>query len=195
MRGRRSGLGYLRNADRILDPTFGQGTFWRRWQPLEGDVIASDLFTHVDQHWDDMAIHDWDFTDLYHDDRTFDACTFDPPYKLNGTPSEPDIRYGVHVPRTISERHELIMSGIQECARVTKRHLLIKCMDQVSSGRVQWQTRIFADYAETCDFHLIDMLHLVGSRAQPSGRRQVHARRNYSTMLVLERDGYREEGS
>ena len=65
--------------------------------------------------------------------------------------------------------------------------LLIKCQDQVVSGAVRWQTRIFADHAEAQGFQLVDALHVQGSRPQPDGRRQVHARRDYSTLLVLER--------
>ncbi len=67
-------------------------------------------------------------------------------------------------------------------------YLLLKCQDQVCSGQVRWQTREFADHAEQLGMRLVDALHLLGHRPQPAGRRQVHARRNYSTLLVLRKN-------
>ncbi len=169
-------LGYLRSSWLILDPTYGKGTFWRTWRP-EG-LIAHDL-----------KLDGVDFRDLPHPDGHFDAVVFDPPYKLNGTPSQPDERYGVDVQGTIAERHELIRRGMTECARVLKPagFLLLKCMDQVASGKVQWQTLEFSTYGvDVLDLTLEDsLLMLTNPRKQPAGRKQVHARRNYSTMLIF----------
>ena len=116
---------------------------------------------------------------------TFEAITFDPPYKLNGTPSDPDERYGVNVKASISDRHQLMADGLDECARVLARRgmLLVKCQDQVASGRVHWQTHTMTDRAEAHGLRLVDaFLMLTTPRPQ---RSQVHARRNYSTMLVF----------
>jgi hypothetical protein len=180
-------LGYLDEAWLILDPTYGDGTFWNRWLPWK--LIAHDL-----------KLDGVDFRKLPHKDNTFGAVVFDPPYKLNGTATpEVDAKYGVEAYLPWQERHQLIREGIDECIRVLepKGYLLLKCMDQVSSGQVRWQTRIFADYAEHghLDWYgrmsqpnrvdLVDMLHILGGRAQPFGRRQLHARRNYSTMLIF----------
>jgi len=169
-------LGYLSGTHVTLDPTYGRGTFWKLWKPPL--LVAHDL-----------KLDGVDFRDLPHDDNTFDAITFDPPYKLNGTPDmQADERYGVDVRRTRDERHRLICDGIDECARVVapRGWLLVKCQDQVNGGKVRWQTRIFADHAERQHgMRLVDALLMLGGRPQPDGRRQVHARRNYSTMLVL----------
>ena len=181
-------LGYLAEDRRTLDPTYGLGRFWKTRRPVE--LVASDL--DITRSPVGASI---DFTALPWPDADFDDVVFDPPYKLNGTsrgtgPAASDDSYGVAGQATSwQDRHALIRAGIDECARVLRPggHLLIKCQDQVCSGRVRWQTREFADHAEGLGCVLVDALILVGHRQQPPGRRQVHARRNYSTLLVLQK--------
>ena len=175
-------LGYIRPDDYVLDATYGKGRFWKKWHPEH--LLTNDLDPTTK-----AMLHD-DFTNLGMPDQSNNVVVFDPPYKLNGTPSKggpasSDKDYGVAMPASWQDRHDLILRGITECARVCKRTLLIKCQDQVCSGKVRWQTRIFADHAEALGFELVDMLHVPGHRKQPGGRRQVHAARNYSTLLVL----------
>lgn len=176
-------LGYLRSEWLTLDPTYGLGRFWTIWKPdqLVGcdiDIDRSPLGESVD------------FTNMRLPDNQFDAIVFDPPYKLNGTGGShsSDEAYGVAGGyESWQAKHQLICDGITECTRVLKPKgmLLVKCQDQVCSGQVRWQTRIFADHAESLGHRLVDMLHIPSYRAQPPGRSQIHARRNYSTMLVL----------
>lgn len=172
-------LGYLQDGWIILDPTYGdEGTMWKEWHPTT-------------LHYHDLKLDKVDFRELPYSDAFFDAIVLDGPYKLNGTPTESvDMRYGVDVKATWQERIQLICDGIDECMRVLKPKgfLLIKCMDQVSSGQNRWQTRIFADRAERNGARLVDMLHMQGGREQPRDRRQVHSRRNYSTMLITQKD-------
>lgn len=182
-------LGYLHPEWPTLDATYGNGAFWTRWAPsalLAVDVHKGERF-HRGRY-----VHPWDFTALPCSTRSFGAVVLDPPYKLNGTStgrgaSAADASYGVERRASLQERHALILAGITECARVSNGMLLVKCQDQVCGGKVNWQTRIFADHAEAQGFRLVDMLHVQGSRPQPAGRRQLHARRDYSTLLVLER--------
>ena len=180
-------LGYLRDDDSVLDATYGLGRFWTIYRPTR--LIASDLYAGGED-----GIARWDFRHIPVAPRTFDVVVLDPPYKLNGTstgkgPAASDVDYGVgaSAPATWQERHALIRDGITECARVARRVLMVKCQDQVCSGQVRWQTREFAAHAEDQGFRLVDALHVQGHRKQPDGRRQVHARRDYSTLLVLER--------
>lgn len=175
-------LGYLKKNWLTLDPTYGRGRFWTEWRP--NDLVISDLDPKVTAPSDD-------FTALPQADGTYDAVVFDPPYKLSGTPTSKgpasgDASYGIVKYQTIDERHQLIYDGLDECLRVLKKGgmLLVKCQDQVSSGRVHWQTMLFTQHLAD-DTKLVDMLHLPGYRRQPMGRRQLHARRNYSTLLVL----------
>jgi SAM-dependent methyltransferase len=181
-------LGYLRKEWVTLEPTYGLGNFWTIWKP---DVlIGTDIDPDLNAHFPGNST---DFRDLPFDTGFFDAVVFDPPYKLNGTPDQAvDARYGVHVAATRRERMDLVFDGIRECARVLKPKgvFLLKCQDQVNGGKVRWQTIEFANFAK--DFFslgLVDRFDLLSYRPQPAGRRQVHARRNTSTLLVF-KGGY-----
>lgn len=187
-------LGYLRPEWLTLEPTYGKGRFWTMWRPTH--LIGTDLDATCSPEG-----YPVDFTDMkVWNDATFDAVVFDPPYKLNGTStgkgsSALDEGYGVggqYVPWR--SRHALIRAGIDECVRVLKpaQFLMVKCQDQVSSGSVRWQTREFSDHAEARGCKLVDSLHLPGHREQPD-RGQQHARRNYSTLLVLRKGGGRRK--
>ncbi len=178
-------LGYLRDHVATLDATYGMGTFWTKWKP-EGWFIGNDIDP-------DKGAYTGDFTDLRWEDCSFEQVVFDPPYKLNGTPDGAvDYRYGVHEVRTWQQRMELIEAGVKECARVTASILLVKCQDQVVSGHVVWQVDEVTRWATECGLVKVDLLHYQGGREQPSGRRQVHARRNYSSLIVFCKDGSRK---
>lgn len=175
-------LGYLQAERLTLDPTYGLGTWWTQWRPRR--LVASDLDPEKSPCGSSV-----DVTALPHHDETFDAVTFDPPYKLNGTPTaQVDERYGVGgIYTSRADRHQLILAGLDECARVLAAggHLLVKCQDQVNGGRVRWQTDMVTQRAEAIGLEKVDVLHHLGYRPQPPGRRQEHARRNHSTLLVF----------
>jgi hypothetical protein len=177
-------LGYLNLDGAVLDATYGLGRFWQKVRPAL--LVASDL----DVTRSPIG-HSVDFTALPWGDDTFDDGVFDPPYKLNGTGGShaSDDAYGVATAGVRwQDRMQLCRDGITEYVRVIKPggHLLVKCQDQVCSGQVRWQTHDFTAHAEQLGCRLIDALHLPSYRAQPEGRSQRHARRNYSTLLVLE---------
>lgn len=171
-------LGYLRSEWEILDPTYGQGNFWTQWRPP--------LLTGADAN----QFGGFDFTDMPWDDESYDAVVYDPPYKLNGTPTVGvDARYGVGESTRWQDRILLMQRGQKECARVLKPggYLLTKCQDQVVSGKVVWQTDIMTAQATHDGLIKIDRLDfLANPRPQPHTR-QVHARRNYSTLLVFQK--------
>lgn len=180
-------LGYLHDDWLTFDPTYGLGRFWTIWRPRV--LLASDIDPRAE------GVFGWDFTDLPVTSSSIGAVVFDPPYKLNGTSTDrgaakADKRYGVTEYASQGDRHRLIIDGITECVRVLKRDgmLLVKCQDQVNGGKVRWQTREFADHAESLGCRLVDMLHIRSYRPQPPGRTQQHARRNFSTMLVLRKE-------
>jgi hypothetical protein len=122
---------------------------------------------------------------------SFDAVVFDPPYKLAGTPASPgmDSAYGTTEYRTRGEMISALVGGIAEGSRLTRRWLLVKAQDQVSSGQVRWLTQVVTDTARALELRQVDSFHLRGGRPQPEGRRQVHSRRNYSTLLVFRTAG------
>jgi SAM-dependent methyltransferase len=176
-------LGYLKADDHVLDPTYGRGVFWRLWRPEK-------LTAH------DLVLDGVDFRNLPHPDGCFDAVVFDPPYKLNGTPTPAaDRRHGVDVVATWQDRHRLVRDGLTECARVLRPggYLLLKCQDQVCSGAVRWQTDEFSDHARVLGLVKVDRFDmLTAPRPQPprsraDGQRSIqeHARRNHSTLLAF----------
>ena len=172
-------LGYL--AGSVLDVTYGEGGFWTQWRPQV--LRTSDLYK--------PAEYQWDYKALPIPSGSFDAVVFDPPYKLSGTPASPemDARYGTgpEIRMNRADRLEDIRLGALECWRVCREHLLVKCMDQVEGGRVRWQADMVTRAIEDVGGRKIDCFHFLGgAREQPAGRRQLTARRNYSTLLVFE---------
>lgn len=168
---------------RVLDATYGRGTFWTRWQP-------ESLFKNdADKTIENLNIHE-DFRDLSFNDGFFTTVVFDPPYKLNGTPAlgDFDARYGIDRPMSWQARMGMILDGAVECARVSRRWLLVKCQDQIVSGKMRWQTSLITEAVEGCGFGLYDRFDFVSYRPQPKDRSQVHARHNASQLLVFRRD-------
>ena len=177
-------LGYIRPDDLVVDVTFGLGTWWRIYKPEH--FLGYDL--------DPTKAPDGkstDFRSLPHPVGSVDVVAFDPPYKLNGTPThEIDDRYGVAgAYSSAADRHQLILDGMTEAARVLRvgGTLLVKCQDQVNSGRVHWQTDLVSQHAQALGFDKIDAFIFVAYRPQPKGRRQLHARRNHSTLFVFQK--------
>ncbi len=171
-------LGYLRKDWRTLDPTYGLGNFWKLWKP--DDLVGTDI----------LLGQEFDFRHLPFPDEFFDAVVFDPPYKMNGTPTDwVDGRYGVGVSTRWQDRLALMQVGLKGCARVLGKsgYLLVKCQDQVVSGRVVWQTDLMTKVALENGCHKVDRLDfLTDPRPQPHTR-QIHARRNYSTLLIFQK--------
>jgi hypothetical protein len=176
-------LGYLDTRFRVLDPTYGLGNWWKLWCPWEGRLHRHDL--------DPAKAPDgpMDFTALAYPARSFDVVAFDPPYKLNGTPTPAvDAAYGVHEAASPRDRLDLMLEGLSEAARVTRTggFVLMKCQDQVVSGRKVFQTLLMANHGQKeANLRLLDMLHVSSYRPQPRGRRQVHSAGNYSSLLVF----------
>lgn len=177
-------LGYINGE--VLDATYATGRFWNDFRPEK--LTTND----IDERYGD---HHHDFRAFPHQWRErFDTAVLDPPYKLSGTasmggPASSDDSYGVKSGIPWQERMKLIEDGITGCWRVLAPggHFLLKCQDQVCSGKVRWQTKVFWVTAFDLGLELVDEMHLVGAREQPAGRRQVHARRNYSTLQIYKK--------
>lgn len=176
-------LGYLRPEWRTLDPTYGKGTFWKKWRPER--LVACDLDPFKSPHGSSV-----DFTNLPFHSESFDAVVFDPPYKLNGRPDPAiDGRYGVAEKTNWRDRMKLIRLGMDECCRVLNDvgYLLVKCQDQVCSGKIRWQSIDIINVASAWGLGLVDRFEFLSYRPQPEGRRQVHAHRASSQLLVFQR--------
>ena len=181
-------LGYLADERRTLDLTYGLGRFWKQWRPLGLWTNDIDQRRHADWRVD------WSQPDAHLvvlSLGTWDDIVFDPPYKLNGAAGShaSDDSYGVAAIATESERMDAIRRGLTCALRCANGNVLVKVQDQVVSGRKVWQTDRVSRWAEDLGAVKIDQLHVRSYRAQPPGRRQVHARQDYSTLLVFDASG------
>lgn len=176
-------LGYVKKNSVTLDPTWGYGRWWSLWEP---DVLIG---SDIDIAKSPLGIS-IDYRSMPFPDEMYDVVAFDPVYKLNGAPSQKDERYGAHVVKTRSDRLQDVYDGMTECTRVlvNKGILLLKVQDMVNGGKVHWQTDLCTNHAATIGLSKIDAFLFRSYRPQPKGRRQLTARRNYSTLLVFRKD-------
>lgn len=174
-------LGYLVADADTLDPTYGKGIWWKLWRPREDRFVT---------HSNDGT----DFRCLNYPDESFDQIAFDPPYVAKGGRKTSGIKefdrsYGLYdCPATPTLLQELIDDGLQEMDRLVrpKGIVLVKCMDYISSGKLWPGVHFTQTTAAELGLRVEDILLHVGRPGpQPPGRRQVHARRNLSTLLVL----------
>lgn len=177
-------LGHLRPDWSTLDPTWGKGNFWTAWQP---DVlVASDVLAARSPIGRRVDFGAWR---PYRPD-SFDVVVVDPPYKLNGTPKKggpasSDEAFGVDVAMRWQDRHALMLRMLDNAAAVARHRVLFKCQDQVCSGAMRWQTDMITRRAESLGLRKADRLDRCGGTEQPPGKRQVHARSSYSTLLIF----------
>lgn len=166
----------------VLDVTYGRGLWWRRFRPEQ--LVAHDL-----------ALDGVDFRDLPHADREFDAVCFDPPYvprhgEDRGIPQrDADFRarFGLVESRSAAQLEALISAGMEECARVARRWLLLKCCDYVNGRQLHLGHVRVIEHAERLGLRCHDLIvHAAGSG--PGGGQIVtplRARRAHSYLLVF----------
>jgi hypothetical protein len=167
----------------VLDVTYGRGGWWRRYRPA--DLTCHDLYT----------LDGVDFRALPEPDRSVDTVCFDPPYVPQGGTSstagsaEFRDRYGLTAVSTpYNEVRDDLIAGLDECLRVARRWVLVKCSEFTTGGRLHsgpaW---VFGRLAERPDALLHDVIvHHTGSG--PGGwniTTQVRARRHHSYLIVV----------
>lgn len=190
-------LGHLRKEWLTLDAAVGKkAVFWKKWRPDHLVTNDFDIEVEADFHHD--------FRDMpSFDDATFDAAVFDPTYVCVGgrsTTGMPEMhdRYGMtEAPKSPEALLEMNKDGLTEIVRVTKPGttktngalILIKYQDQISSGKFFAGTHYMAQHALDLGCTWVDRLERTqpNSRPQPRHRRQLHARRNLSSLLVFRR--------
>jgi hypothetical protein len=182
-------VGYIKMGDTVFDATYGEyGVFWKIRRPK---YLTTNDLTHPADYamdWcesDDVLAHVESCPEFA---AGFKHVVYDPPYKMNGTPTpEVDARYGVGESTSLAQRLEVIQLGVQNLAPLALERMFIKCQDAVVSGKIVWQTRMITDQMEDQGFRLRDRWDMVRWRSQPAGRRQLHAGQNRSTLLIFDR--------
>lgn len=198
-------LGYIKPTDRVIDVTYGRGLWWKKYRhpdelfigcvetaPMMGEVPETDWFNlRVLPDYKDMRVASNDYQEQ------FDVVCFDPPYISMGgrdTSRIPDFmdRFGLQDACATPKLLQLDnMLALRECVRICRPGglLLVKCANYISSGKFFPGVHLTWEWAmNTYDLTQVDEFTMVGhSRAQPPGRRQVHARQNSSTLFVFQK--------
>jgi len=202
-------LGIIRPTDSVIDMTYGRGIWWKKYTHPGEFVAMCGMAKHQPPPADNVtAMVGFDFRDTRLPDALFNVACYDPPYVSKGgreTSTIPDFdgRYGlVEAPSTPRDLHDYNADGFREAVRITKPggFILVKCMDYISSGKLQMGSVWMYEEAESMGIQVYDRLIHVGSPGpQPkdnldgSARRQVHARNNYSTLWVFKKPGRRRK--
>lgn len=173
---------YLNDLMTVWDASWGTGAFWRNWTPAH--------LTATDGDPEKLAPNGtWDAREPFPSYTGFGAVVWDPPYKLNGTPSSPDRPFGADVVDTRDGRHRLMCDGLVGCIKSARvgGWVLTKSMVQVNSGKKWNQPHMLTTVAEANGCRWADEFLLQRYRPQPAGTSQEHARTNYSTLSVFQR--------
>jgi hypothetical protein len=173
---------YWPKPDRVCDPTFGGGVWWTKYTP---DLLFA---------FDRVTSPTFDFRAIPLEGESVDVVAFDPPYVAKGgrktsTIDEMDERYGLRdCPSSPLALQALINDGMTEGLRILAPGgiLLTKVMSYVSGGTIHWGYDQTTAHAQEIGLRKIDeFIHVGHPGPQPGGRRQVHARRNQSYLLVF----------
>lgn len=176
----------------VVDCTYGEGAWWTRYRPA--GLVAHDLH----------KLDGVDFTALPHADSSFDTVCFDPPYVLSGGESSVALsgdavgfqeRYGIGIGRLkhngAQAFERLLHAGLAEAARVTRRFVLVKCMEFAQGGGADGGFKdvpyLMRRWGEDLGLRTHDVIvHHTGSG--PGGHNifdPKRARRHHSYLLVL----------
>ena len=178
-------LGYIKADDEICDLTYGRGTWWKKCTLGVLTTNDWDTETQTDRHWD--------FREVGWVDEVFDVVAFDPPYVCVGGRKTTTIqahhdRYGMgDTPTTPRALQDMIDGGIDEADRICKPGgiILIKCANYISSGKMQPGVFWTQQHTRLWSWTLEEQLVMVGKPGRQSQKRQVHARNNWSCLLIL----------
>ena len=164
----------------ILDMTYGEGVFWKKVNLANCSLITNDLYKPADTHHDFTLLP----SEWYN---TFDVVVFDPPYKLTGTVQRPD-QYG-NKSGGYKLPDDVYWRGMIEAMLVLKIGgiLIVKCMDQVVSGKNEWMhIRIYDLATSSLGFFPEDLFIMVRPNATPQPHEtQKHAWKNHSFWWVF----------
>lgn len=184
---------YARPGQTIVDPTFGNGRFWRSIDRSEYDVRATDLADGID------------LRALPYADESVDMVVLDPPYRY--TPArnkrhedteghgEVDGLYNLQAAKLTNTKSVIALyrSGFEEANRVLRLggFLVVKCQDTVQDGKNIWVHTILMKIAEELGFACRDLLVVApASVTKTRWKRQRHLRKAHSYFLIFRSGGH-----
>lgn len=127
---------WIKPDDVVVDPTFGKGSFYKRFRPV--NLIATDL----DPEKCPDSPYGIDFRELPMDSGMADVVVFDPAYVVPGgretsTIGEMNEAYGMGTTEAnLASQWIVITDGLVECVRVLRPRgiIMVKCMNYISSA-------------------------------------------------------------
>ena len=173
---------YAKDGFKIADVTYGNGNFWKRVDLDKYKFFPSDLKTNG-----------IDFRELPYEDNSLDIVVLDPPYMhSSSTPiiETLDTTYRNNKRDGWGTKYvyDLYCKGILEAYRTLKEKglLLLKCQDQIESGKNQFDHIVFYNMAIEIGFFGED-LFILSRNGTPMMRHnyQLHARKNHSYLWVF----------
>lgn len=162
---------------RVLDVTYGRGTFWRG---ATAPVVA------IDRLPTRPGVIPMDNRALGFQGESFDVVIYDPPHITDSSPRGAYAsRYGVETREAPAAQFPRFLT---EAARVLTDGgvVLAKIADMVHSGRAQWQHVDFMVAARE-HFTVCDLIVKTrrGAMNDPKWKRVLHARKGHCFWIVL----------
>src|SRR5262249_35365394 len=172
----------------VADVTYGLGNFWKLTDTSRFNLLKSDKKAKKKEERHD-------FRNLPYATGSIDVVVLDPPFAHNGSTHITKKRYNNS---TVSGKmgHDAILrlyrDGMVEAVRILKPDgglLMVKCMDEIESD-IQRRTHIEL-YLLALQLGLYDRDQFILHRKSPPPvcsrwKKQRHARKNHSFLLVLE---------
>ena len=184
---------YARTGQTLVDPTFGNGTFWKRIDCRLYQTLFSDLKDGTD------------LRSLPYPSDSADLLVLDPPYRYTpaknvrheDTPGHGrvDGLYNLQASRLTRTQDvlELYGAGMIEAVRVLRRggFLVVKCQDTAQDGKNIWAHCLLITKAETLGISCRDIV-IVTTASPTKTRREKrrHFRKAHSYFLIFRKGGH-----
>jgi len=169
-------LSLVQAQEPILDPTYGNGTFWKG---TKRKVVGGDCDPTRAK---DIVL---DFTALPFTDGQFPTVVFDPPFHPDVNSRE-SVRFK-HMGSDEKQMQAQFRAGVAECWRVCSHILIVKCQGFIHNHRPQWMPLWAID---VCG-EPFEWLVVMRDQKVISGRWTScnSLRRNHADYLVFNRGG------
>jgi DNA modification methylase len=178
---------YAKDNDKILDMTYGLGTFWKKTDVSKYQLICNDLDSK-------RGNAHFDFRNMPYEDKSFDIIVLDPPYGNRSSNKNGFVaslyNNDFHNLNTIEDILNFYIDGMKESHRLLDKngYLMVKCMDEISGGKQKRNHISIWQEALNIGFEDEDLFILVQNNV-PVMRHdyQLHARKNNSFLWIFKK--------